>query len=212
MLPNMRLFLSDCSIAGSNGPCGLIRKPGLGANAPSKRSIGISHKMRFSILRKKRMLQIGLATRGFTMMTRIPSKRPPHTSVMSWSPIHAVSKRLTPSFPTSDEIRKRQGLERTGDDRQADFPGAIVRAAVPVVRQDAWRNTGRFTSLSHCFTSSGTLMGIARKKRVVHVEKDGPHPFFTQIVNGVYRRNATEITIGSKQDNPNPYRCSAIAA
>ncbi len=41
-------------------------------------------------------------------------------------------------------------------------------------------------------------MGIARKKRVVHVEKDGPHPFFTQIVNGVYRRNATEITIGSE--------------
>lgn len=55
-------------------------------------------------------------------------------------------------------------------------------------------------------------MGVARKKRVVHVEKDGTHPFFTQIVDGVYRRNAAEITIGSEQDDPNPYRCSAMAA
>lgn len=131
-----------------------------------------------------------------------------HELIANTRSLQALDTKLS----TSNEIRKRQGFERTSDDWQADFPGAIVRAAVPIVRQDAWRNTGPFHIAEPLFHILGNLMGVARKKRVVHVEKDGPHPFFTQIIDGVYRRNATEITIGSEQDNPNPYRCSAIAA
>ena len=66
---------------------------------------------------------------------------------------------------------------------------------MPIVRQNAWHDADLFRIVEPSLHILGNLVGIARKKRVVHVEKDGPHPFFTQIVDGVYRRNAAEITI-----------------